>query len=36
MKDKLDGRDDTYKKCRTKINSMIKKYDLVDIWPKKH
>ena len=34
--DKHNGKNDTHKRCRTKINHIIDTYDLIDIWREKH
>lgn len=34
--DKKNGRIDTHKLCRSKLNKMIDEYELVDIWRSKH
>ena len=34
--DKHNGKNDTHKRCRTKINHIIDTYNLIDIWREKH
>ena len=34
--DKHNGKNDTHKQCRTKINHIIDTYNLIDIWREKH